>query len=194
MSAIAWNCRGLGNPQTVGALREYVRQYDPKIVFLAKTKMKISRIKRVKVKLDFANGFYVQRKGQGGGLAMFWRREVDIEIKSFSRHHIDSVVTKEGTNFKWRITRFYGNPETHRRKESWNFLNTLNSQFQLPWMCFKDFNEILSSEEKLGGPQDLSIRWRVSIMGSTGVASRIWVIMAQTLHGAASKKGKIECI
>ena len=91
---------GLGNPQTVGALREYVRQYDPKIVFLAKTKMKISRIKRVKVKLDFANGFYVQRKGQGGGLAMFWRREVDIEIKSFSRHHIDAVVTKEGTNFK----------------------------------------------------------------------------------------------
>ena len=78
---------GLGNPQTVG-------------VFLAKRKMKISRIKRVKVKLDFANGFYVQRKGLGGGLAMFWRKEVDIEIKSFSRHHIDAVVTKEGTNFK----------------------------------------------------------------------------------------------
>ena len=142
MSAIAWNYRGLGNPQTVGVLREYVQQCDPKIVFLAKTKMKISRIKRVKVKLDFANGFYVQRKGQGGGLAMFWRREVDIEIKSFSRHHIDAVVTKEGTSFKWRITRFYGHPETHRRKESWNFMNTLNSQFQLPWMCFRDFNEI----------------------------------------------------
>ena len=31
-------------------------------------------------------------------------------------------------------------------------------------------------------------------MGSTGVVSRIWVIMAQTLHGATSKKGKIECI
>ena len=31
-------------------------------------------------------------------------------------------------------------------------------------------------------------------MGSIGVASRIWVIVARTLHGAASKKGKIECI
>ena len=83
---------------------------------------------------------------------MFWRREVDLEIKSFLRHHIDVVVTEEGTSFKWRIIGFYGHPETHRRKESWNFLNTLNSQFQLPWMCFEDFNEILSSEEKLGGP------------------------------------------
>lgn len=45
--------------QTVSALREYVRQCDPKIVFLAETKMKISIIKRVKVKLHFTNGFYV---------------------------------------------------------------------------------------------------------------------------------------
>ena len=63
---------------------------------------------------------------------MFWRRKVDLEIKSFLRHHIDVVVTEEGTGFKWRIIGFYGHPETHRRKESWNFLNTLNSQFQLP--------------------------------------------------------------
>ena len=94
---------------------------------------------------------------------MFWRREVDLEIKSFLRHHIDVVVTEEGTGFKWRIIGFYGHPETHRRKESWNFLNTLNSQFQLPWMCFEDFNEILS-RKNWEVPQDLSIKWRVSVM------------------------------
>ena len=151
MNLLGWNCREIGNPRTVGALREYVRRWDPKVVFLSETKMKINRMKRVKEKINFANGFHVQREGKGGGLAMFWRKEMNLEIKSFSQHHIDAVVTEEGTGFMWRITGFYGHSETHHRKESWDFLNTLNRQYKLPWLCFGDFNEILSRKEKLGG-------------------------------------------
>ena len=102
------------------------------------------------MKIDFVNGFYVQREGKGGGLAMFWRKEVNLEIKSYSKHHIDAVIIEEATGFKWRITGFYGHLETHRRKESWRFLNTLNQQYQLSWLCLGDFNEILSRDEKLG--------------------------------------------
>lgn len=105
----------------------------------------------MKVKIDYANGFYVQREGKGGGLVLFWRKEVDLEIKSYSRHHIDAVVTEARLSFRWRLTGFYGHLEIHRRKESWNFLATLNNQFQLPWLCLGDFNEILLGEEKLGG-------------------------------------------
>ena len=128
-----------------------MQHWDPKVVFLSETKKKIAGMKRVKVKLDFLNGFYVQREGKGRGLAMFWRKEINLEIKSYSKHHIDVVITEEATSFKWWITGFYGHPETHRRKESWSFLNTLNQQYHLPWLCLGDFNEILSTEEKLGG-------------------------------------------
>ena len=107
-------------------------------------------MKKVKLKLGFVNGFYVQRQGRGGGLAMFWRKEVNLEIKSYLKYHIDVVVTEEASGFKWRLTGFYGHPKTQRRKESWRFLNTLKSQFRLPWLCFGDFNEILPQEEKLG--------------------------------------------
>ena len=104
-----------------------VRRWDPDVIFLTETKKKIAGMKKVKLKLGFVNGFYVQRQGRGGGLAMFWRKEVNLEIKSYSKYHIDVVVIEEASGFKWRLTGFYGHPETHRRKESWQFLNTLNS-------------------------------------------------------------------
>ena len=35
--------------------------------------------------------------------------------------------------------------------ESWNLLHFLNAQYQLPWACLGDFNEILKVSEKWGG-------------------------------------------
>ncbi|XP_030945823.1 uncharacterized protein LOC115970311 [Quercus lobata] len=149
--ALGWNFRGLGNPRSVGMLCSLVRRWDPEVVFLSETKMMIAGVKKLKMKLGFVNGLYVQGKGRGGGLAMYWKKEVNLEIKSYSRHHIDAVVVEEESGFKWRLTGFYEHLETHQRKESWRYLDTLNLQFTLPWLCFGDFNEIISVEEKLGG-------------------------------------------
>ena len=128
-----------------------MRRWDPDVIFLSETKKKIAGMKKVKLKLGFVNGLYVQRQGKGGGLTVFWKMEVNLEINSYSKFHIDAIVTEEGSGFSWRLTGFYGHLETHRRRESWRFLNTLNNQFRLPWLCFGDFNEILSQEEKSGG-------------------------------------------
>ena len=61
------------------------------------------------------------------------------------------MVKEQGSNLCWRFTGFYGHPESHRRYESWQLLAFLNSQFQLPWLCLGDFNEILSITKKEGG-------------------------------------------
>jgi len=114
--ALCWNYRGLRNPRSVGVLCNLVRHWDSKVIFLMKTKKNIARIKKVKLKLGIVNGFYVQRQGKGGGLAMFWRKEVNLEIKSYLRHHINAMVTEEGSGFKWSLIGFYGHLETHRRK------------------------------------------------------------------------------
>ena len=37
------------------------------------------------------------------------------------------------------------------RQHSWNLLEFLKNQSQLPWFCFRDFKEILSMDEKSGG-------------------------------------------
>ena len=75
------------------------------------------------VKTGLLNGVIVPSKGRSGGLAMLWERDLSVELKSYTRYHIDAVVTDPTSGFKWRITGFYGNPDTNRRKESWELLD-----------------------------------------------------------------------
>ena len=57
-----------------------------------------------------------------GGLALLWDRDADLEIMSYSLNHIDAIINDTVNNYKWRLTSFYGHPETHRRYESWHLL------------------------------------------------------------------------
>ena len=62
-------------------------------------------------KMKFQNYFSVSREGLGGGLAMLWNPRTTVEIKSFSKHHMDAVVCNENGNY-WRCTGVYGHPES----------------------------------------------------------------------------------
>ena len=108
-------------------------------------------MEKEKFKTGLLNGLIVPSVGRSGGLAMLWRRDIKVEVQGYSRSYIDVVVTDPELGFKWCITGFYGNPETHRRKESWDLLRSLSQKYQLPWLCFGDLNEIMSVEKKLGG-------------------------------------------
>ena len=99
-------------------LGELVQRWDPKIVFLSETKIKKKAMEKVMEKINFVNGLIMPQKGRGGGLALLWKREVDLEIIGYSRNFIDAIITEQDLGFRWRITGFYGNPEAHRRKES----------------------------------------------------------------------------
>ena len=115
------------------------------------TKARMSKMRRIMVKVGLLNGVISPSKGKSGGIAMLWESDLNVELKSFTMYHIDSVVTDPTSGFKWRIIGFYGNPDTNRRKESWELLQFLNAQFHMPWVCMGDFNEILLSSEKWGG-------------------------------------------
>lgn len=63
-------------------------------------------------------GVAVDRVGQSGGLALLWRKDVDVGLISFSNNHIDAEVQLSGEPTKWRFTGFYGFPEQHLRFRS----------------------------------------------------------------------------
>ena len=113
--------------------------------------MKKIQMEKEKFKLGLLHGLIIPRVGRSGGLALLWDRDIKVEVQSYSVYFIDAFVTNVNSGFQWRITGFYGNPKTHRRKESWDLLKYLSQKSQMPWLCFGDFNEIVSVEEKLGG-------------------------------------------
>ena len=65
---------------------------------------------------------------------------------------LDPVGSSSGSDY--RINQdspsFYGNPEIHRRNESWDLLWQLHGRNSLPWLYARDFNELVKQSEKSG--------------------------------------------
>jgi hypothetical protein len=151
MSCLSWNCRGLGNPQTVRVLHQLVKERKPSLVFLMETLCSQKKMESVRCRLGYEGLFVVDPIGRSGGLALFWRHNRDLEIFNYSKSHIHAVVKDaEGLPF-WQFTGFYGNPDSARRGESWALLRHLKTLLPLPWCCAGDFNEIVEQSEKEGG-------------------------------------------
>ncbi|XP_030969970.1 uncharacterized protein LOC115990264 [Quercus lobata] len=150
MSCLAWNCRGLGNLRTVRELGEIVRAKDPSLVFLAETLTDEARLEFVQGSLGFDHRWVVPRVGRSGGLVLFWKASVKLTVVGSCKNYIDGFVDK-GEESEWRLTGFYGEPETANRIEAWNKLRCLNSYPTCPWLCLGDFNEIVRQDEKVGG-------------------------------------------
>ena len=111
MSILSWNCRGLGNPQTVCDLHRLVKEKRPSLVFLMETKLQSHPFELIRVRLGFQNVFVVDNVGGSRGLALFWADDLTVKIQNYSRRHINAIVESEGNGKKWKLTSFYGHPE-----------------------------------------------------------------------------------
>jgi len=154
MRILAWNCRGLGNPRAVRALRWLVKEEDPDIIFLSETKCKATEMERICRRLGYTNKIYMECNGDGkqrrGGLVFIWKDPSMLALKSMSLNHIDLEGLDGGGNPAWRITGVYGYSKDADKHKTWSLITSLNNS-TLPWLCFGDFNEILVQQDKRGG-------------------------------------------
>lgn len=119
MSCLSWNCRGLGSPRTVRVLKDLLRVHKPVFVFLMETLSFANKIEDLRVRFGFDNCFSVDRVGRSGGLAILWMNKFKCEVSTYSRNHID-VLVSENNAHSWRLSCYYGFPERDRRKEACN--------------------------------------------------------------------------
>ncbi|CAI9093869.1 OLC1v1029460C1 [Oldenlandia corymbosa var. corymbosa] len=93
-------------------------------------------------------GVGVAAHGNSGGLAMLWRKDVNVSLRSFSERFIDIDVELLGESI--RATGIYGEPNVSLRREAWDLYNSMYDTSRKPWVFFGDFNEVLSHEEFSG--------------------------------------------
>ena len=136
MNCISWNCRGLGKSRAILELTEMVKKYYPNMVFLMETRSKERYLKNLCRKLDMENLFIVPRHNTGGGLALYWKKELNLQVLNSSPTYIDAVVNP-GVDDAWRFTGFYGDPVTANREHSWALLKHLCLRMDLPWCCVR---------------------------------------------------------
>jgi hypothetical protein len=150
MKIVSQNCRGLGNQPAVNGLLDLRKAEEPDILFLSETKMSEKEMDCFRWKLDMPHMIVVDSKGRSGGLALFWRKSVDVRLRWKGRYHID-VDVFEDNGTKWRFTGIYGESKSAQKENTWKLLRTLQHQDNLPWLCLGDFNEVLFAHEKEGG-------------------------------------------
>lgn len=146
MSCLAWN------PQKVPVFNKEVHSKGPNFIFLSETKLLSRELGSVARALGFSCCLGVDcdlsNGGRQGGLAILWKEDIPVAVRSYSSNHIDVRI---GEDDGWRFTGIYGFPEDNQKWRTWRLLERLATENSMSWLCVGDYNEILSDAEKSGG-------------------------------------------
>lgn len=153
MITICWNCRGIGATSTVKELKDIIFKFKPQVVSLSETKEKCSKLHNLKRRLHFDDTYVVDCIGKFGGLCLFWKRSVKVEVIYSDNNVIHSYVINMNTNAIFRYSFVYGNPVSQQRKRFWVILRNLHQNNHKPWICAGDFNDLLHSSDKSEGKE-----------------------------------------
>jgi len=78
-----------------------------------------------------------------GGLALFWKAHLVVEVISSCKNFIDTKIIAKGRSFF--STFLYGEPDHQKRLELWNHLKNYVNDREEPWLISGDFNEIINN-------------------------------------------------
>ncbi|KAK8482329.1 hypothetical protein V6N11_035672 [Hibiscus sabdariffa] len=120
------NVRGLGNKDTVRALKNAVFKYRDDIIFLSETKQKKRYIKKIHMKLKIDNVFYVELDGISGGLALWWSNDVKLFIVHYDKNFVDTKISIN-REIEWFVTFIYAPSYTKDKQRFWETLASLRN-------------------------------------------------------------------
>ncbi|CAM8951075.1 unnamed protein product [Rhodiola kirilowii] len=144
MKVFVWNCRGLGTSRTIRELRNFISTKNPHIICILESKSNLSKMEMVRVHLGYDCCFAVPSRGKSGGVAVFWRSNLDVQVINYSFYHIDFLVQYITSV---RFTLFYGCPTSAMRGRRWDLITRLSHLSSQPWCIAGDFNEVLNCDE-----------------------------------------------
>lgn len=97
----------------------------PDVLFVSESRINQHHANFLRVALKFNSCFCVDSVGKKGGLELLWNDNINLSILSYSRGHIDCLISN--TQVPFYFTGFYGNPKRSLRPLSWSLINSIAS-------------------------------------------------------------------
>ena len=137
MKTVCWNCRGIDTTAVERALLDVQKQWGPDVFFLSETHLNTARAKKLRKNLNMDHVEVVESVRASGGLLLFWRKSVVLEVMGKTKKFID-VKVGDSLEESWRLTGFYGEPKWEDRSLTWDYLRGL--YLQHPYLgCHRRF-------------------------------------------------------
>ena len=111
MNCLVWNYCGFGNLCTRKKLGDIIWSKDSSVMFITETLVDEARLDIVQQNINFDHKWVVLRVGHGGGLVLFWKSLVNLEVVDSLRYYIDMWIDK-GSENEWSFIGFYGKLDT----------------------------------------------------------------------------------
>lgn len=105
---------------------------------------------KIREKVGFDHGVWVDAVGWSGGLALFWKNDVALSIRSMGQRYIDFEVKCDSGEYS-RGTGLYGWSKAGQKWKTWELIRGLGGSPSMPWLLAGDFNEVLFKAEKNRG-------------------------------------------
>ena len=70
-----------------------IQAKDHSVVFIAETWTDEVRLDRTLSKINFDQKWVVPRLNRGGGLVLFWKNSINIEVVDSHRYFIDTIIS-----------------------------------------------------------------------------------------------------
>jgi hypothetical protein len=108
--------------------------------FLSETHLDVylAECLRRRLRMDF---IIAQRSdGRKGGLILFWKREVTVQLLLSGPTFIDVKIVERDK--QWRFTGIYGEFRWQDKHLKWQRMRELRANHDLPLVMMDDFNEI----------------------------------------------------
>ena len=95
-----------------------MRDQAPTVYFLMEARLDKEGFDELCGDLPFPNLLIVKYRNTGGGLALIWKKEIQLDVVNYTASHILAKVVEED-GFVWFLSGFYGWPEAREKVKSW---------------------------------------------------------------------------